>query len=453
MRDPDSADSSTTLRRGALAAVGDRLPFRDVPGPFQQFDAIPADENLTPSQVRGMRAFWWDGFWANVPETVLVSYLGLYILAFGGSSRQVGLVTAFGSLFAALAFFPGARAVETIGHRKTLVLVSGGGIGRVALLGLAFIPFFADGDAAIWMVLVFISLRGLFGYFASPGWTSLVADVVPIDIRGRFMASRNFGMSIASLATAPLVGLILDRVTGLGGWQIVWIVASAAAFISTWCFAQIPDPAPHADVIARRATAQRSMLSEIFSDPPFVMYLAASAAWNVSLHAAGPFFNVYLAEKLDASALWIGVLSAIPAVTGLGGLIYFGRVMDQRGTRWVLILTGLLIPILPAAWLAVTAPWQVIFINVFGGVIWAGYQLAALNMLMAMSPLERRARYSAAFHAVIFAAAFVGPLIGGEMIDSIGFKALFVFSAAGRIAGTLIMARFIPKDAETAASP
>jgi predicted MFS family arabinose efflux permease len=249
-------------------------------------------------------------------------------------------------------------------------------------------------------------------------------------------------MSISSLATAPVAGLVLDRFTGLDGWQIVWLIAAVAAALSTWCFANIPDPAPHADVMAVDSPRE-GMLAEVLSDPPFVMFLAGTATWNIALHAAGPFFNVYLAETLDASALWIGVLAALPAVTGLGGLVYFGRVMDLRGTRWVLVLTGLLIPTLPAAWLVVTEPWHVLFINAFGGIFWAGYQLAALNMLMLMSPVQQRARYSAAYHAVMFAAAFAGPLIGGQLIEMLGFKAVFLFSAAGRLAGTLVMARFV----------
>ncbi len=443
--DPPSSEPPPLPRR-VFARLAARAPFADVPGPFPA--RLRPDTSLgdqpTAAQERGMRAFWWDGFWANVPETILVSYLGLYIIAFGGSHGQVGLVAAFSSLFAALAFFPGAKFVETYGHRKLTVLVCGGGLGRIALLGLAFIPFFADGDTASWAVMAFVSLRGFFGYFAIPAWTSLTADVVPIGMRGRFFASRNFGMSISALATAPVAGYLLDRFSGLDGWQIVWFVAFGAGAISTWSYAAIPDPTPHADVVAPETAAQqRGLLADILSDRNFVFYLAGTAAWNIALHAAGPFFNIYLVENLGASGLWVGILAALPSVTGLAGLIYFGRAMDLRGTKWVMVVTGLIIPTLPALWLVVTEPWHVIFINAYGGVVWAGYQLAALNMVMIMSPPEKRPRYSAAFHAVVFASAFVGPILGGQIIEGVGFKAVFLLSAVGRLLGTLIMLRFV----------
>ncbi len=391
-----------------------------------------------------MRAFWWDGFFASVPETVLVSYLGLYVIAFGGSKAQVGVATAAASLFAALAFFPGAWFVERYGHRKQVVLATGGGLGRVALFGLVFVPFVADGNVAIWLVIALVSARGFFGYFATPGWTSMTADIVPIGMRGRYFASRNFGMSVAALITLPLAGLALDRIGGLEGWQVVWLGACAAAALSTWAFARIPDVQPHADAVAvTRAAPRPGVVAELLSDRNMVMYLLGTAVFNLSLTAAGPFFNVYLKENLDASALWIGVLNALPAVTGLAGLVYFGRLMDERGTKWMLVVSGLLIPILPACWLVVTEPWQVVPVNIAGGVMWAGYQLAVLNMTMVMAPPESRARYAAAFHMVVFASAFAGPLLGGVLIGAVGYKFVFAFSAIGRLAGTLVVWRFV----------
>lgn len=404
-----------------------------------------------------MRAFWWDGFWANIPETVLANYLGLYIIALGASTAKVGLMASLSSLFAALAFFPGARIVEVFGHRKRIVLIFGGGLARIALFGLALVPFFWDGDKAIWIVIAIVSVRGFAGYFGLPAWTSMVADIVPIGMRGRFFASRNFGMGLAALATAPIAGVTLDRYSGLGGWQIVWLIAFVAGGASTFCFSRIPDPAPHADVVASTAAERRpNFVTDILADRNFVVYMIATLIWNMAIQAAGPFFNPYLAHNLHASRLMIGFLAAIIPVTGLGGLLFFGRVMDVRGTKWLMVVTGLFIPLLPAAWLFVSEPWHTIPIEISAGVLWAGYGLASLNMVMVMAPAEKRARYAAAFQTVTFAGAFIGPLIGGAIISFIGFKAVFAFSAIGRMLGTLIILRFVgggePREASTSAS-
>jgi MFS family permease len=184
-------------------------------------------------------------------------------------------------------------------------------------------------------------------------------------------------------------------------------------------------------------------MRDIVSDRNFVLYLVSIAIWNVALTAAGPFFNVYLVRNLHASTAMVGFLSALPALTGLAGVVYFGRMMDQRGTKWVMAVNAVLIPLLPAAWMIITAAWQVIFINSFGGLVWAGYNLALLNMVMVMAPPEKRARYSAAFQTVTFASSFAGPMLGGFVIDAMGFKAVFLLSAIGRLASSAILLRFV----------
>jgi len=390
-----------------------------------------------------MRWFWWDGFWANASESILLNYLGLYVLALGASNADIGLLASMSSLFAALAFIPGARFTERFGRRKATVVVAGGGLSRVALLMLATVPFLAHGGAAIWIVIALASFRSFWSFFGLPAWTSLTADIVPLGIRGRFLASRNIGMGIAALLVAPLAGLLIDQFSGLGGWQLVWVVAFATGAISTWCYARIPEPAPPVDAAAPVTRDERGFFADVLSDHNFVVYLVSAVVWNIALQAAGPFFNVYLVENLHASTAWVGLLAAIPAFSGLFGALAFGRMMDQRGTKWVMVSSGLLIPVLPLAWTVVTAPWQVIFINALGGALWAGYTLATTNLVMIMCEPAKRARYAATFQTVTWASQFVAPMLGGAIISMVGFHAVFLLSAGGRFASTLLMLRYV----------
>ena len=227
-----------------------------------------------------MRAFWWDGFWANIPETILVNYLGLYIIAFGASTSQVGLIASLSSLFAALAFFPGARFVERYGHRKRIVLASGGGLARIALFGLALVPFFCGrqhGGLDRHRAGVDPRLRRLL--LDCPHGRRSMADIVPIGIRGRFFASRNFGMSLAALATAPIAGFILDRYSGLGGWQIVWLhrLRDGRGFDVVLRAHPRPGAARRRRAAKTQAADQRGVLADILSDRNFVMYLVGTA--------------------------------------------------------------------------------------------------------------------------------------------------------------------------------
>jgi MFS family permease len=84
-----------------------------------------------------MRMFWWDGFFAWGSEAIVVQYLPLYALAYGATAAQIGLLSAFVSLAAAVAFFPAARLAETWGHRKLIVVLRRWAPPRAARAGLA----------------------------------------------------------------------------------------------------------------------------------------------------------------------------------------------------------------------------------------------------------------------------------------------------------------------------
>jgi hypothetical protein len=70
-------------------------------------------------------------------------------------------------------------------------------------------------------------------------------------------------------------------------------------------------------------------------------------------------------------------------------------------------LAGLLIPIIPTAWIWVTAPWQVGVVEAYAGLVWAGYSLANFALL----------------------------LLGGWLADTFGFHVIFGASGARRLIG------------------
>src|SRR5690606_11998532 len=142
--------------------------------------------------VRSLRYFWLDGLFAAISENFYLGLVTLYALAYGATNGQVGTMTAVANLLGALALFPGALLVERAGQREAMVVWSGGGVARVLLLLLAMMPFAITQPAlAIAAIIILNGLRAFMGNLANPGWTSMVADLVPGAIRGRYFGSRN----------------------------------------------------------------------------------------------------------------------------------------------------------------------------------------------------------------------------------------------------------------------
>jgi MFS family permease len=153
---------------------------------------------------------------------------------------------------------------------------------------------------------------------------------------------------------------------------------------------------------------------------------------------AGPFFNVYLVTELHGNAAVVGTGAAVFALTGLLGFYAFGRMADRRGNRRVLMITGLLLPFLPAAWALVSSPWDTLLINIPAGFLWAGYNLASFNLLLEMSPPEDREAGVAVYQTLVAFSAIAGPLLGGWLASMIGYVAMFTVTGAGRLAAMVI---------------
>ncbi len=397
---------------------------------------------LTNERLRSLRFFWLDGLFSAGSEAFFLNYTALFALAFGASNGQVGLLSSLGNLAGALALFPGARLLEAVGDRRKIVVWTGGGLGRISLILMAVMPFLIfDSKRAIISIVAFNCLRTFMNNLCNPAWTSLVADIVPPSMRGRYLSSRNIAMGLATLLVTALAGWLIDagsHWTGdkFLGYQLAFLLAFAVGMLATSSFARIDEP-PMATATSAHQNRKgiRQMLAE---NPAFLGFIVSAFIFNLSLHIAGPFFNVYMKNGLGASEFQVGLAVSISSLSAIAGQLVWGRLLDKRGALWVQTVAGFLIPILPTIWVFYTRPEQVFFNNIFGGFLWAGYNLSNFNLLLSLAPSEERPRATALYQTVVFTSAVLGPLIGGWMADAVSFKAIFITSGIGRAVGMVI---------------
>lgn len=135
----------------------------------------------------------------------------------------------------------------------------------------------------------------------------------------------------------------------------------------------------------------------------------------------------------------VSTLSALP------GQRLFGVLADRWGPRRVQLITGLLIPLMPWAWAMTRSPWHVVPIELGAGFLWAGYNLASFNLLLLLTPEDRRSRYTALYQIVVMAALAGGAALGGGVASRWGYTTIFVLSGLGRLSAALLFARFVYK--------
>lgn len=408
-------------------------------------------EQLPQGIRQNLRWFWLDGVFANASESIIVTYLTLFVLALGANSVQIGLMSSLSSLGGALFLLPGATLVERWGHRRQIVVFNGGGIARLVLLLLALLPLVLTGPSAVTIAIGLIVIRSISGNFNFPAWMSLSADIVPVAWRGRYFSSRNIMMSVAGMVTVFLAGLIITRTGGLAGYQYVLGLAFILGLVATYSFNRISDPlnsTPPPKVVR----PAMNLGLRLRQDSDFWILCATAAVWNFSLNIAGPFFRVYLVEDLAATATMVAILSIVCSLSALPGQRLFGMLADKWGPRRVVLVTGLFIPGLPLGWAVATTSWQLIPFEIASGFLWAGYNLAIFNFLLMLIPESRRERYSAFYQIVVMVASAGGAMLGGIVAGSWSYTAVFVLSGVGRLIAALMFAGFFRKTVDPIAA-
>lgn len=404
--------------------------------------AVGGDWAITQPAVtrRNLVWFWFDGFFASASDNIVVTYLVVYLVALGATQAQIGLMSSLSSLSAALLLMPGAMLVERVGKRRSLCL-AGGGWARAALLLLAVLPLFLKDSALIYLAIALSISRDATANLSFPAWMSLSGDIVPFEGRGRFFSSRNFIMSVSGIIMTFLAGQLITRIHQPAGYQVALFAAFALGALSIYSFSHLTDR-PHALAYpqVKAPVTPRALLRDITSQREFMTFAIITALWNFSLNIAGPFFTVYLVTDLHANAAMVGYTAIASSVSSMLAQRRVGDLNDRWGARRLTVIAGLLIPIVPFLWVFTTAAWQIIPINLVSGALWGAYNLGSFNYLLQMTPPERRARYSALFQIIVTVSLALGAALGSLVVTLLGFKAVFVASAGGRMLAALLFA-------------
>lgn len=398
---------------------------------------------LTRLRRVGLRWLWLDGLLSTISENFYAAFVPLFALAYGATKAQIGLLASVANGLAMVAFLPGARAAELRARRKPLVLVGGGGVSRLMLVLLAASPLAGlEPGAMVTAIIALNGVRSFAGNFSNPAWTTMVADLVPPAIRGRYFSGRNVAMALSALIVAPLAGGLVRAINREGsrvaGYQTVFLLAALAGAVATLSYARIPEHGVRR--LPRAASQRRSLLALLRANPTFAGFAASAFVWNFALQIAGPFFNPFIVTDLEGgSTTVVGLAGGSFSLFTLLGQGVWGRLIDRKGNLPMLRLTGLLIPLAPAGWALARAPWHLYLLEAFAGFTWAGYNLANFNLLLELSPERDRPSATAVYHTAVFASAVLGPMVGGALAEAIGYRACFAASAVGRTIATALM--------------
>jgi len=309
--------------------------------------------------------------------------------------------------------------VERRRKRRGLFLICGSGQ-RLVWLAVAFLPWIIPerhADARVGALLALVMLSSALGNAAAPAWLSWFADVVPEQIRARYLGKRAALGTVTAVVTAGIAGWVLDRDSSFRVFAAIFVIAAVVGLGDYLLFLFVREsPMEEHEGPPWRL---RNVVVGPLSDARFRGYLLYAFSEAFMFGVAGPFFWLMGLEVLNIGNFWSNVyVMMVPMVFMAFTLPLWGNVCDRFGSRPLVTLGTLVSIVFPVCWvLATEGHYHVLLAAaaVLGGSFGAAIQVADLNMLFSLTPRRNRSAYLAMLSVAGSLGWVVGPILGGTI--------------------------------------
>lgn len=403
-------------------------------------EAVPPVDDTPPEIQRTMTVSTLEGcattmFLVWTSGAVLTGYL----LHLGAGPLELALLGSLPLLAQIIA--PVAVLVQGLyPHRRVLTMLSGG-IGRGLWLLAVIAPFlFTNPYYAVVMVLLVLAASSMLQSFAGLIWTHWMADVVPVQRRGRYFGLRNGICAVAGVGAQLVAGVLLDSLGAPVKYQLMITLGVLFAALGVWLYGKQYEP----PMTKAPAFNLRRLFATPLADQNFRRFMIFVLYWQASVLIAAPFVFPYFLDHLGLSFTTIAIWAALAAVLTLAFGPIWGRIADRSGNKPVLTVTTIIAgTMVPLCWMLAT-PDNNTFIwlsALFEAVAWSAINPAIFNLTLATANKDDRMSYLAVLSVFAGLAGFLGAIASGFVLEGMkdwslaigayawtGYHTLFVVS-------------------------
>ncbi len=362
-----------------------------------------------------------------------------YVYRLGGSNLIVGAMLSCGGLARFLAPVAGAAWVGQRPLVKRLAIWIGTGM-RIQVLAMALtallLPVWANLPAFFVFYCGFSFLNGLQGVV----FGLLMAKVIPLARRGRFIGLRDFAGGATAAGVAWLAGGFLHALPFPRSYGATYLIAFVLTSLGLTCFAAIREPrAPFAES-PRSFGATLARLRALFTgDRHFAWYCVSRGLGALGLMAA-PFFIIAARHGADAtSAASVVRASVAYFLANTVSNLAWGQIADRAGFRTVFLAGAVVwLAALAFALLGPLSDAATMLLFALVGAGQGGLQMASINLVYEFGEHDLGVRI-AAVNALGELSVALAPLAGGLIADHVSFPALYVTSGVFTVAAASTM--------------
>ena len=346
------------------------------------------------------------------------SFIGPYAVHLGAPKPLIALLSTVPLLCGAL-LQPLALSLMTRFKSRSNLLVS-----LLFIQSLTWLPVIAvgfmhlTGEESGWALLVAATVYYVSGMLSGPIWNSLVGDLIEPRNRVEAFSRRNlytgFCMFVGFIVVGVMLKFAASRNWILYGFAITFMIAAVSRFISSIMLKWHPSPeynSSDADYFSFLQFLERSYESNFLK---FVIFVAVT---NFSINISAPFITVYLLRDLSLNYTDYSVAIAAGFVCQLLVMRRWGCILQDVGSRRVLMISSVGFAVTPFLWLFSAKLWWLSLISGIRGALGAGYQLSVSTFLFDAVTPAKRARCAAYSSIINNLSIVLGSLVGGLIVS------------------------------------
>jgi len=344
-----------------------------------------------------------------------VAFAG-YASALGAGELAFGLINALPVLAGLLQLYVSHRLAKTGKYKKFLLV--GGVVQRFSWIVIAFIPFiFPVEESRLFSLIVLVTLAAMGGSFAVISHMTLMSSAIPIEIRGRYITTRQRVSTAAALLFGLVIALLLDNIPGFLGYTIVFGLGGVAGLIDILMYTRVDfSGIPHKP----GGFSLKEGVKTCFTTKRMRNYLIFWTFWSFAIHLNGPFFNRYAVDVLQLSYITIIIFGQIAAQTVMFLIVTrWGVFLDRYGSVPMMLISTIGSTTVALVWLFAVPGvwWPLLVFNLIGGIFWCANDACMVNMQLSHTPEKGRPTALAVYAVFTSVAIAAGLILGGALLE------------------------------------
>jgi MFS family permease len=377
------------------------------------FDKFRKPRRKISEGRRSLLAAVFEGF----PAVVIMQLLGGpfltgYLLVLGASSQQIGFVLAITTLVNVAQVFM-AVVMQKFRNRKAMLILFGS-LHRIIWSCVGLIPLLFDKNGWVTMYIVLFTLAHLSNALGSVVWTSLISDMVPAAVRGRYFGMRNTILGAVSSLALYAGGQIMEHHPGIEGFNYLFLICGVCAVLNVTAYFFYPnlpfEPSTESNPL--------SMMGKPVKDKEFLKAIIFLSVFLFLQGISVPFFSYVMLKLLIISYNWISIITIVHTLVMMASYYVWGNLNSRHSAKTLLLWS---LPFIAGSCLFWgTLPFLptmlvLLVVHILLGIGLGGFNQMVFSFTIGDTPKSERPMYIAAYSALTGIAGFLGPVLGGKV--------------------------------------